>query len=156
MATRAVSAGKSWLTPLAVLVPILATPLLAIWISPKSRVAALLVLVGGLVAISAAGHFTYGRRKSVLSAILTWIALIASFPVFFLISINTSICGKDIQAAWEWLPPTAALLVFFTVGSWGLSTYRAFWAAPLGYLIGFVVMVLFIVAVPGTPGFCET
>jgi len=156
MATRAVSAGKSWLTPLAVLVPILATPLLAIWISPKSRVAALLVLVGGMVAISAAGHFTYGRRRSVLSAILTWIALIASFPVFYLISINTSICGKDIPAAWEWLPPTAALLVFFTVGGWGLGTYRAFWAAPLGYAIAFAVLVLLLVVVPGTPGFCET
>lgn len=155
MAARAVSARR-WLTPLAVLVPILATPLFAIWIAPKSRVAALLILVGGLVAISAAGHFTYGRRKSVLSAMLTWIALLFSFPVFFVISINTSICGKDIAAAWEWLPPTAALLAFFAVGSWGLGAYRAFWAAPVGYVIGFVILVLLLAVVPGTPGFCET
>jgi hypothetical protein len=155
MELRAVSAAKV-LTPLAVLVPILATPLVAIWISPRSRGVALLVLVGGLVAISATGHFTYGRRKSVLSAILTWIALIASFPIFFLISINTSICGKDIDPAWEWLPPTAALLAFFAVGGWGLSAYRAFWAAPLGYVVGFVVLLLLLAAVPGAPGFCET
>jgi hypothetical protein len=155
MATRAVSA-RGWLTPLAVLVPILATPLLAIWIAPKSRIAALLVLVAGLVAISAAGHFTYGRRKSVVSAILTWIVLLFSFPLFFLISINTSICGKDIAAAWVWLAPTAAVLAFFAVGCWGLGTYRAFWAAPLGYVIGFVVLVLLLAAVPGVPGLCET
>jgi hypothetical protein len=155
MELRAVSAAKV-LTPLAVLVPILATPLIAIWIAPRSRGVALLVLVGGLVAISATGHFTYGRRRSVLSAILTWIALIASFPIFFLISINTSICGKDIDPAWEWLPPTAALLAFFAVGGWGLSAYRAFWAAPLGYVVGFVVLLLLLAAVPGAPGFCET
>jgi hypothetical protein len=155
MATRVVSA-RDWLTPLAVLVPILATPLVAIWIAPKSRVAALVVLVAGLTAISAAGHFSYGRRRSVLSAILTWSVLVASFPVFFLISINTSICGKDISGAWEWLPPTAALLAFFAVGGWGLRAYRAFGAAPLAYAIGFVVLVLLLAAVPGTPGFCET
>jgi hypothetical protein len=155
MATRAVSA-RDWLTPLAVLVPILATPLVAIWIAPKSRVAALVVLVAGLIAISAAGHFSYGRRRSVLSAIVTWSLLVASFPVFFLISINTSICGKDISGAWEWLPPTAALLAFFAVGGWGLRAYRAFWAAPLAYAIGFVVLVLLLAAVPGTPGICET
>ena len=155
MVTRAVSARR-WLTPLAVLVPILATPLVGIWIAPKSRVAALVVLVAGLLAISAAGHFTYGRRKSVLSAVLTWTALVVSFPVFLLISINTSICGKDIAAAWAWLPPSAALLAFFAVGAWGLVAHRAFWAAPLGYVIGFVILILLLAAVPGTPGFCET
>ena len=148
--------ARDRLTPLAVLIPILATPLVAIWIAPKSRGAALVVLVVGLIAISTAGHFTYGRRKSVLSAILTWGALIASFSFFFLISINTSICGKDIDATWEWLPPTAALLAFFAVGCWGLSAHRAFWAAPLGFVIGFAVLVLLLAAVPGTPGFCET
>jgi hypothetical protein len=155
MAARAVSA-KRWLTPLPVLVPILATPLVAIWIAPKSRFAALLILVAGLVAISASGHFTYGRRKSVISAILTWIALLFSFPVFYVISINTSICGKDIPTAWAWLAPAGALLAFFAVGGWGLGAYRAFWAAPLGYVIGFVVLVLLLAVVPGTPGFCET
>ena len=155
MVTRAVPASRL-LTPLAVLVPILATPLVALWIAPKSRIAALLVLVAGLVAISVAGHFTYGRRRSVLSAILTWITLVVSFPFFFGISIHTSICGKNIDAAWEWLPPTAGLLAFFAVGAWGLNEYRASWAAPLGYIAGFVVMVLLLAAVPGTPGFCET
>ena len=156
MVPRAVSARRSWLTPLAVLFPILATPLVALWLSPKSRVAALLVLVAGFAAISAAGHFTYGRHRSMIAAILTWVVLVVSFPFFFLISINTSICGKNIEAAWEWLAPTAALVTYFAVGGWGLSSHRAVWAAPLGYVAGFVVLVVLLAAVPGTPGFCET
>jgi hypothetical protein len=155
MVTRAVSASRL-LTPLAVLVPILATPLLALWIAPTSWAGALLVLVAGLTAISVAGHLTYGRRRSVLSAVLTWVILIVSFPVFLGISINTSICGKNIAASWEWLPPAAALLAYFAVGVWGLSAHRASWAAPLGYAVGFVVLVLLLASVPGTPGICET
>jgi hypothetical protein len=154
MVARAVSAGNV-LTPLAVLVPILATPLLAIWIAP-SRAGAVLVLAAGFALISVAGHFTYGRRRSVLSAILTWVVVVVSFPLFLEISIKTSICGKNIDAAWEWLAPTAALLVYLAVGGYALTARRAVWAAPLGYVAGFVVLVLLLAAVPGTPGVCET
>jgi len=117
MALRAVSVARL-LTPLAVLVPIIAAPLGAVWLAPRSQVLALVVLVAGLMAVAASGHFTYGVRTSVLAAILTWVALVVSFPVFFVISINTSICGKYIDAAWAWLPQTAGVLAFFAVGGW--------------------------------------
>jgi hypothetical protein len=150
-----VSAGR-WLTPLAVLVPILGAPLGAIWIAHNHGVSAVLLLVGGLTAIAVVGHFTYGLGRSVAAAILTWGAMIASFPVFFIISINTSICGKDIAAGWAWLPPAAGLAVFAAVGAWGLRTRHGSWGVPLGYVLGFVVLIALLGAVPGTPGFCET
>jgi hypothetical protein len=155
MVTRAVSAGN-WLAPLAVLVPTVAVPLGAVWISHDGAVSAVLLLVGGLVAIATLGYFTYGLWGSVFGALLTWGAMAVSFIAFFIISINTSICGKDIPAAWSWLPPTAGLIAFFAVGAWGLRAHHASWSAPLGYVIGFGVMVSLLAALPGTPGFCET
>jgi hypothetical protein len=155
MVARAVSAGRL-LTPLAVLVPILATPLVAIWITPRSRAAGLVALVLGLVAISVAGHFTYGRRRSVVSAVLTWITMVGAYIAFVFVSIDTSICGKNIAPAWEWLAPTAALLTYCAVGGWSLNARRAVWGAPLGFTAGFVVLVLLLLVVPGAPGYCET
>jgi hypothetical protein len=152
---RAVSARKL-LTPLAVLVPVLAAPLAAFWITSRSQLSALLLLVAGIAVIAAAGYFTYGLRTTVLAAILTWAAMVLSFPVFWGISINTSICGKDIDAAWGCLAPTAGVLAFLALGAWGLRAQHASWAVPLGYVAGFGVMVLPLAAVPGTPGFCET
>jgi hypothetical protein len=155
MTTRAVS-GAKLLTPLAVLVPILGAPLGAVWIAHDHHVSALLLLVGGLTAVAAAGYLTYGLGTSIAAAVLTWVAMILSFPVFWIISINTSICGKDIAAGWAWLPPTAGLVIFPAVGAWGLRTRHGSWGVPLGYVVGFAVMVALLAAVPGTPGFCET
>jgi len=64
MALRAVSVARL-LTPLAVLVPIVAAPLGAVWLAPRSQVLALVVLVAGLIAVAASGHFTYGVRTTV-------------------------------------------------------------------------------------------
>jgi hypothetical protein len=68
MVARAVSA-RDWLTPLAVLVPIGATPLVAFWALTTDPVTigpvfALLVLAAGLAAIVAAGRRTYGTAQS--------------------------------------------------------------------------------------------
>jgi hypothetical protein len=155
MVVRAVSAGKA-LTPLAVLVPVLAVPLGAAWIAPERKVSALILLLGGFAAIATLGRFTYGLLTSVVATLLTWGAMVVSFPIFFVISINTSICGKNIPAAWEWLPPTLGALAFLAVGSWGLHAHRWSWTVLLGYLVGFGLMVALFAAVPGTPGFCET
>ena len=155
MTTRAVS-GAKLLTPLAVLVPILGAPLGAMWIAHNHHVSALLLLVGGLTAVAAVGYFTYGAGTSSDAAVLTWVAMILSFPVFWIISINTSICGRDIAAGWTWLPPTAGIVTFVAVGAWGLHARHGSWAVPLGYVVGFALTVALLAAVPGTPGFCET
>ena len=69
MSTRAVSAGR-WLTPLAVLIPIAATPIVAVWVFTLDTgpggarpLFGLLVLVSGLVAIALTGRLTIGLRK---------------------------------------------------------------------------------------------
>jgi hypothetical protein len=55
MVTQAVSAGKDWLTPLAVLVPILTAPVLVVLLGAGGHQAfRLLLIFGGLAAIAAA------------------------------------------------------------------------------------------------------
>jgi hypothetical protein len=71
MVTRAVSA-RDWLTPRAVLIPMGATPLLALRAMSTAQsgvgpVLALLVLGVGFTAIVVAGRFTYGARISVVT-----------------------------------------------------------------------------------------
>lgn len=60
MVTRAVSAGKDRLTPLAILVPIIAAPMVAILVGVGSSARLLLLLLGGLVVVAVAGYFTFG------------------------------------------------------------------------------------------------
>jgi hypothetical protein len=55
MVTRAVSAGKDWPTPLAVLVPIIATPALTILVGVGSSARVLLLLFGGLAVVAVVG-----------------------------------------------------------------------------------------------------
>jgi hypothetical protein len=155
--TRAVSAGKDWLTPLAVLVPILGAPALAILFGAGGRQAfRLLVLFGVLALVAVVGYFTYGVLTSVLAAVLTWLLAVFSFVVFWEIDINTSLCGKNIAAGWGWLAPTIGGLTFFAVGGWALETRRGKWGVPLGYAAGFVALMVLLLAVPGTTGTCET
>jgi hypothetical protein len=156
MVTRAVSAGKDWLTPLAVLVPILAAPALALLFGVGSSRFVLLWLCGGLVAVAVVGYFTYGLLTSVVAAVLTWLLAVFSFLVFWEVSINTSICGKVIAAGWGWLAPTLGSLAFFAIGVWALRARHGKWGVPLGYAVGFTVLVLGLLAVPGTVGTCET
>jgi len=63
MVTRAVSARGS-LTPLAVLVPILATLVGSSWAFTIFPPLALLAIAAGLTATAVAGHYTYGIRPS--------------------------------------------------------------------------------------------
>jgi len=157
MVTRAVSAGKDWLTPLAVLVPILAAPVLVALLGAGGHQAfRLLLIFGGLAAIAVVGYFTYGVLTSVLAAVLTWLLAVASFVVFWEIDINTSMCGKNIAAGWGWLPPTLGGLTFFAVGGWALQARHGKWGVPLAYAAGFAVLMLLLLLVPGTTGTCET
>lgn len=157
MLTRAVSAGKDWLASLAVLVPILAAPVLAVLFGQGERHALRLLLIfGGLMAIAVVGYFTYGVLTSVVATVLTWLLAVFSFVVFWEIDINTSLCGKNIAAGWGWLPPTLGGLTFFAVGGWALQSRHGKWGVPLGYAAGFVVLMTLLLAVPGTTGTCET
>jgi hypothetical protein len=158
MATRAAPAA-SLLTPLAVLVPIVASPAVALWVlsthQPAAPVLSLLVFAGGLTAVVVVGRFTYGWRVSVLTTIATWGVGIVAWPLWYAISINTSICGKSIDSGWGWLPPTGGAIAFTLTGGWGLREYRI-WGVPLALVVAFVVVLLLVLAVPGTNGFCET
>jgi hypothetical protein len=156
MVTRAVSAGKDWLTPLALLVPIIAAPAVAILVGVGSSARVLLLLFAGLAVVAVVGYFTYGVLTAVLAAVLTWLLAVVSFLVFWAISINTSVCGKVIAAGWGWLPPTLGGLAFFAVGGWALQAHHGKWGVPLGYAVGFTLLTLTLLAVPGTVGTCET
>ncbi len=155
MELRAASA-RSLLTPLAVLVPILATPLVAFWALTIWPPLALLAIVGGLAATAVAGRYTYGVRASLVPAVLTLLAGVVALPVWYAISINTSICGKTVDTAWAWLPPTIGVLVFLVMGSRGFRTDRASSMVPMALLFGVLATLLLVAAVPGTQGACET
>jgi hypothetical protein len=155
MEPRAASA-RSLLTPLAVLVPILATAVgaflgLTTW-PPLSLVA----IVVGLTVTAVAGRYTYGVRASLVPAAFTLGAGALAFPFWYAISINTSICGKTIDTGWAWLPPTIGVLVFFAMGSSGFRTDRAASMVPMALLFGILVTLLLVAVVPGTHGACET
>jgi hypothetical protein len=76
--------------------------------------------------------------------------------VWYAISINTSICGKSMDQAWGWLPPTGGGLAFALIGGWGLRTSRGLWVVPLALALGFLVVLGLYALVPGTQGVCET
>jgi hypothetical protein len=156
MVTRAVSAGKDWLTPLALLVPIIAAPAVAILVGVGSSARVLLLLFAGLAVVAVVGYFTYGVLTAVLAAVLTWLLAVVSFLVFWAVSINTSVCGKVIAAGWGWLPPTLGGLAFVAVGGWALQAHHGKCGVPLGYAVGFTLLTLTLLAVPGTVGTCET
>ncbi|HEY7422300.1 MAG TPA: hypothetical protein VH541_09830 [Gaiellaceae bacterium] len=155
VALRAVSA-RNLLTPLAVLVPILAT-VVAPWLGlAGGALLVLLALVVGFVATAIGGHFTYGVRVSLVTAALTLLTGFVAIVVWYAVSINMSICGKDIDPAWAWLPLTGGALVFFVVGSIGFRSGRPWSMVPMALLAGVLAMATLIAVVPGTQGTCET
>jgi hypothetical protein len=160
MVARAVSA-RDWLTPLAILVPIGATPPLALWalsVDPITvgPVLALLVLAGGTTAVVVAGRRTYGVRICVLTAILTWLAAVFASPFLYGFEIDTPACGKIQAGASALLPATIGALVFLAAGSWGLRTHRALYVVPLAAVLGLFVLVAVYAVLPGTNVGCET
>ena len=155
MSTRALS-GAKLLTPLAVLVPILAIPVGSFWAITVFPPLALLVIAAGLAATAFTGSRTYGLRTSLIAAGLTFLAAVVALPVWYGLSINTSVCGKNVEAAWAWLPLTVGAVVFFALGSAGLRTGRAVAMVPMALLAGALATFLLYAAVPGTQGTCET
>ena len=154
-ALRAVSARTSWLTPLAVLVPILATLIGTLWAVTVFPPLALLVVVGGLAVTAFSGRHTYGVRSSLVAASLTLVAGVVAFFLSFAVLDSTSICGKVVPDRWLWVPPTGGALVYFALGSFGFRTGRASAVVPLAYLGGVVTIFLLVAALPGTQGVCD-
>lgn len=161
MVARAVSAGRSWLTPLAVLVPLVATPVVGLWALETDPVGvgvvfAVLVFAAGLMAIRLAGRSEYGSAVSIGTALVTWVVGFLGLPLWYFLSIETSACGKEIGAGWVWLPPAVGALVFALVGGWGLRTHRGLWVVPLALVFAALVVFGLVLAVPGNQGTCET
>jgi len=159
MVARAVS-SKDWLTPLALLIPIGATPPLALWalsIDPVTTgpVFALLVIAAGLAAIAVAGRRTYGTRYSLGTAVFTWIVVLVAMPFWYAASIGASLCG-DVSPGWQWLAPTGAAISFLAIGCFGLRTGRGILLVPLAGVLAIVVGFLLLAVVPGGHCYCET
>jgi hypothetical protein len=154
-ALRAVSARET-LTPLAVLVPILAMLVgaaLAFTVFPPL---AILVIGVGLAATATAGRHTYGARTSLVAGACALPAAFIAFWLWWAVSISESICGKSVGTGWTVLVCTVGALVFFVLGSFGLRTYRGASIVPLALVAAVLAMVLVFAVVPGTTGFCET
>jgi hypothetical protein len=155
MVTRAVSA-RDWLTPLAVLVPILATVVGAAWAFTVFQPLALLVIAAGLTVTAFAGRPTYGARVSLVAGAFTLLAGPVAAYLWYAASLATSVCGKDVDDGWTALAYGFGVVVFFGLGSFGLRTYRPMSIMPLALLAGVFAMFLVFAVAPGTPGFCET
>jgi hypothetical protein len=154
MVARAVPA-RDWLTPLAVLVPILATVVAAfvtlnLW--PPSILVAVPV---GLAITAIAGRRTYGIPISLATAGLTLVAGFLAFIVFASASYSSSICGKTIAPGWLALALTGGALVYLAVGIYGFRTGRELFVVPMALLFGALTVLGFFFLVPGTPGFCD-
>jgi hypothetical protein len=153
MELRAVSA-RDWLTPLAVLVPILATLAAAVaalttW--PLIPVA----IAAGLAVTAVAGRRTYGARISLSTAGVTLVAGVVALFISFWAVLSTSICGKSIADAWLWLPWTGGVLVYLAVGIYGFRAARPVFVVPIGLLFGVITLLVLMRLVPGTPGYCD-
>lgn len=155
MTSRAEAAAR-WLPPLAVLVPIVATPIGFVWAWTAAFPLALLVVAGGIAAIAVAGRATYGLRTTALTTVYAWAAAFAGGVGYYIFAINTSLCGKLTAGVWDWLPATAGALAFLAVGSWGLRTQRESWAIALAVGVGYLVLLGLDVVAPGTQGVCWT
>jgi hypothetical protein len=154
-ALRAVSV-RGVLTPLAVLVPILATVLGAAAAFILFPPLALLVIAVGLVVTGFAGRTTYGARVSVAAGGCTLLALPIAFVIWLWAGIDSSLCGKDVGSVWIALAATLGVLVFLGTGSFGLRTYRALAIMPLAFLAAVITMLLVVGVAPGSHSFCET
>jgi hypothetical protein len=155
MELRAAPAGRL-LAPLAVLLPILATPVVAIYVLTLASPWAVIVIAGGLSALALGGHFTYGLRVTAVATIVSWTGAFVALPFWYGITVDTSLCGKTAAAGWGWLPPAAGALAFLVVGSWALRSYRLTWGMPLAVVAAFAFFLVLEALVPGTQGICET
>jgi hypothetical protein len=155
MELRAVPA-QGLLAPLAVLVPILAMLVGAAWTFTISPPLALLVICGGLAATTAAGRHAYGARTSLLAGAWTVPAAFVAFWLWWAVSIDTSICSKNVGGGWTVLACAVGALVFLALGSFGLRTRRATSIVPMAVLAAVLATLLVFAVAPGSPGVCET
>jgi hypothetical protein len=154
MAARAVSA-RDWLTPLAVLVPILATVVAAFVVLNLRPPLTLAPVPAGLAVTAIAGRRTPGIPLSLATAFLTFAAGGVAFLIFATVGYSSSICGKTVTDGWLWIAVTAGALVYFAVGIFGFRTSREVFVVPLGLLFGALTVLALFFLVPGTPGFCD-
>ena len=154
-ALRAVSARES-LTPLAVLIPIGAMLVGGFWALVTFPPLAILMIGGGLAATAAAGRRTYGARTSLVAGACCLPAALVAFWLWWVVSINTSICGKTVSSDWTGLACIAGALVFFALGSFGFRTGRAASIVPMALLAAVLTMLLVFGVAPGPMGTCET
>jgi hypothetical protein len=155
MELRAVAA-HDWLTPLAVLVPILATVVGAAAAFTVFPPLALLVIAAGLTVTAFAGRSTFGARVSLVAGACTLLACPVAAIVWWSVSVGTSICGKDVADVWTVLACILGALVFFALGSFGVRTCRPVSIMPLALFGGVLAMLLIFAVAPGASGFCET
>jgi ABC-type enterochelin transport system permease subunit len=153
-ALRAVSV-RGVLTPLAVLVPILATVAAATWALTVFPPLILVAVAGGLTATAFAGKRPYGIGTSLVTGGVTLVAGAVGLFIVLVVSFSSSICGKTIADAWVWVPLTGGALVYFALGIYGFLTDRAPYVVPMALLFGVLMMLLLIYLVPGSPGFCD-
>lgn len=155
MVARAVSA-RDWLTPLAVLVPILATLVGTAWGFTVFPPLDLLVIPGGLATTAAAGRRTYGTRTSLVTGACTLLAGLVAAVLWYRVSISTSLCGKDVSGGWTLLAYILGALVFFALGSFGFRTHRATSIVPMALFAAVLALLLVLAVAPGTAGVCGT
>lgn len=155
MTLRAVSAKSSWLTPLAVLAPILAIIVASVWALTVFPPLVLVMIAAGLAVTAVAGQRTYGARLALAVAGLTLVAGVVALFVSFWAFVVGPVCGKDMVDAWRWVPFAAGALVYFALGSYGFRTERAHSIVPLALVAGLIVMLVLVALVPGTQGFCD-
>jgi hypothetical protein len=156
MVTRAVSAGRDWLTPLALLVPILATVAATLWALTFWPPLMLVTIAGGLTVTAFAGARTYGVRTALAVGALTLIAgAVGLFVSFWAALSSSSICGKSVADTWQWLPFAGGVLVYFALGSYGFRSNRAYAVVPLALFAGVIAILVLIALLPGTQGYCD-
>ena len=101
--------------------------------------------------VSAAGGPS-ATRTSLVAATCTLLACPVAFYLWWIVSINTSVCGKHVDSAWKVLACAVGVLVFLALGSLGVRTYRVISIMPLALLGAALAMLLVFAVAPGSPG----
>jgi hypothetical protein len=153
-ALRAVSAREA-LTPLAVLVPILATVAGSFWALTVFPPLIVLIVAVGLTLTALAGKRSCGSRHALAVAGFTLIAAVGAVFLVLWFFVSSSTCGKVVDGAWQWLPFTVGALVYFALGIYGFRTDRATAIVPMALIGGVIATLVLLTLVPGTPGFCD-
>jgi hypothetical protein len=146
---------RAALRPLAVLV-LLADAVAA----PLVTLAEHWAIAAGLWLLFAAAFATVARSSGGAATIggALGLAVATAFVAFyaaFAITIDTSLCGRDVHH--EWIAWSVGVTLYLAIGLWGFRTpRRPLWAWPAAVVVGLAVGLAIAAALPGTPGVCET